>query len=259
MSVSSYLPSPGRDVRDAAYDDALLDAAAKRVADEIGPTLSGLIATGSRVTGTAAQHSDLDLIALVDADVWQRRYLRHAAVDVDVTVASRGYFEPLLRSDANMGLLSMFASGRVLADTAGTAEELVCLARATLARGRPPINPEMVFSFRHRAWTLLQTTRQAFAHGEAAGRFTAYAAAQTLLDIYCSTHRIWIGGLKDTYRSLPQQAPDLWQWIEALSGADSVESVLDVLNSLAALALLPVGGIARYGATPAIALPPRVR
>ena len=259
MSVSSFWPSPSSGVTGTACDDALLETAAERVRAELGPALCGLIATGSRVAGTASQASDLDLIALVDANLWQRRYLRHGAVDIDLTVGSRDYFEPLLRGDANMGLLSMFATGCVVADANGTAAELVGLARATLAAGRPPINPEMIFSFRHRGWTLLQSTRQAFAHGEAAGRFTAYAAAQSLLDIYCATHRIWIGGLKDAYRSLPEQAPDLWQSIEALFDADSAESVLDALTSLAALALLPVGGIARYGATSAIALPPRVR
>jgi len=93
-----------------------IHTAAQDLQNEFGPRLLGLLLAGSVARFEADEYSDIDLLAIIDSNWYQRRQLRVAGVDVDLFIDCRDRVAYALTSGGNDALVESYADGWVLYD-----------------------------------------------------------------------------------------------------------------------------------------------
>jgi solute carrier family 34 (sodium-dependent phosphate cotransporter) len=123
------------------YERALA-AVRRRLEEEFGENLLGVLLAGSYAYGEPMATSDLDLTVVVDEPWWQRRNLVVEGMDVELFIKppqklSGEILEAGATTDA-------FARGRIVHDPAGVVAGLVAEAKSVEERPRPiPVGDEL--------------------------------------------------------------------------------------------------------------------
>jgi predicted nucleotidyltransferase len=117
------------------------------------PDADAVLLTGSYARGEATPGSDLDLIVLYPQLPRARREaFRFEAMPVEVFVHDPETLAWALQADIDAGkpgMHSMVADGRILGPRPAAAERLQARARAGLAAGPPPFEPEQIELYRY--------------------------------------------------------------------------------------------------------------
>lgn len=158
------------------------------------PACATAFLAGSVVAGTATASSDLDIVVIVPDE--QPRWMTLIAFNWPIEVfilTPDGYRDAFARNVQLRRplLLALCASGVVLVDRAGVAQQVREEAARLLAAGPPPLTEEEIAACRHELTWMRDDFADAVDLDEA--RMMAPDLAVTAARVYLAYHRHWLG------------------------------------------------------------------
>lgn len=178
--------------------------AAEAFVSETFPDAAVALLAGSVTRGEATTTSDLDIVLVTERpEAPYRESFRAFGWPIETFVYTETTYPAWFAQDAarrRPSLPRMCAEGIVLKDRNGLAAQVQAEARALLAKGPEPLNPQELAWARYQISDLLDDLGGARNGTEML--FTALALAPALADLACDLQRQWRGAAKWVPRAL---------------------------------------------------------
>ena len=202
--------------------------------DYAAPERCAVVLCGSATRDQDIVPGDIDTVVVTNGSWIQRSKERWNNVVLDIQVGPYWYYIDRLRREQQPGLISMFATGRVVAECDGLGESVRHVALDLYEKG-PPVTPFEAFHQRQRAGALIGRARRYVAASPQIAQAALLDALTMILHLGARAENRWFEAFHIDFLRMSRSGPmaSLLRSIDFSdigAAADKVERLLEIVT-----------------------------